>query len=108
MHPKFAEHRQGDRRRNLPLVSAIPGLMLVGAVFVAFDTLSDAGLVAAFRAAVQNCQIKGNVDLADGTRTYYLPGEDRYGAIRIHPAEGERWFCSEEQAAAAGWRKAGR
>lgn len=106
MHPKFAEHRQGDRRRSLPLVSAVPGLICVGLVFVIFDMLSGAGLVAAFRAAVENCQIKGNIDLADGARAYYIPGQDRYGAIRIHPAEGERWFCSEEQAVAEGWRMA--
>lgn len=106
MHPKFAEHRQDDRRRHLPLVSAIPGLICVGLVFFIFDMLSGAGLVAAFGAAVADCQIKGNIDLVDGTRAYYLPGQDRYGAIRIHPADGERWFCSEEQAVAAGWHKA--
>ena len=105
MHPKFAEHRQ-ERRRNLPLVSAIPGLICVGLLFVVFDNLSGAGLVTAFRAAVQNCQIKGNIDLVDGSRTYYLPGQDRYAAIRVQPSGGERWFCSENEALAAGWHKA--
>ncbi|HVK92431.1 MAG TPA: hypothetical protein VM468_13685 [Mycoplana sp.] len=105
MHPKFAEHRQ-EPRRGLPLVSAISGLVCVGLVFVLFDNLSGAGLVTAFRAAVENCQIKGNIDLVDGSRIYYLPGQSRYAAIRIQPAGGERLFCSEEQAHAAGWHRA--
>ena len=105
MHPKFAEQRQ-EPRRGLPLVSAISGLVCVGVVFVLADSLSGTGLVAAFRAAVENCQIKGNIDLADGARTYYLPGQKLYSAIRIQPAGGERWFCSEEQARAAGWQPA--
>lgn len=105
MHPKFAEHRQ-EQRRNLPLVSALTGLAIAGLVFATFDSLSGAGLVTAFRAAVENCQIKGNIDQVTGTRSYYLPGQDRYSAIRIRPAEGEQWFCSEDQALAAGWQPA--
>ena len=92
------------------LVRRLTGSIMIaawsGLVFVIFDNLSGTGLVAAFRAAVANCQIKGNVNLVDGTRNYYLPGQDRYAAIRIQPAEGERWFCSEDQALAAGWQKA--
>lgn len=105
MHPKFAEHKQ-VQRRSLPLVSAIPGLICVGLIFVIFDNMSGAGLVSAFRAAVENCQIKGNIDQVSGTRAYYVPGQDRYSSVRIYPSEGEHWFCSEDQAIAAGWHKA--
>ena len=52
-----------------------------------------------------DCQIKG--DIAEGgARLYHRPGEPRYGWVWISEAEGERWFCSVEEAEAAGWRAA--
>jgi len=48
------------------------------------------------------CDIKGNVS-ANG-RIYHLPGSRDYAATRISTARGERWFCSEREARAAGWR----
>ncbi len=51
------------------------------------------------------CRIKGNMN-GKGERIYHMPGQRAYGATRIKPAKGERWFCSEAEAIAAGWRKA--
>lgn len=51
------------------------------------------------------CQIKGDIG-EDGTRVYHLPGEARYGWTWVDEAKGERWFCSVEEAEAAGWRAA--
>jgi hypothetical protein len=31
-----------------------------------------------------------------------------YDKTRISPNKGERWFCSEDEARAAGWRRARR
>ncbi len=50
-----------------------------------------------------NCQIKGNIN-RDGERIYHLPGMHSYANTRINQADGERWFCSEEEAVRAGWR----
>jgi hypothetical protein len=50
------------------------------------------------------CRIKGNINMS-GERIYHVRGQPYYDATRIDPAKGERWFCSEEQARAAGWRK---
>ena len=50
-----------------------------------------------------DCQIKGNVS-RDGDRIYHLPGMRSYANTRINEADGERWFCSEEEAVRAGWR----
>jgi hypothetical protein len=36
---------------------------------------------------------------------YHMPGGGYYGATRINPSRGERWFCSEAEARAAGWRR---
>ena len=55
--------------------------------------------------APMRCQIKGNIN-RKGERIYHMPGQQAYGVTRINPATGERWFCSEANARAAGWRKA--
>ena len=54
-----------------------------------------------------NCQIKGNIN-AKGARIYHLPGQEFYTRTGIRPENGERWFCSEAQARASGWRRARR
>lgn len=50
------------------------------------------------------CNIKGNVNTR-GERIYHLPGQKYYRETHISPSHGERWFCSEEEAHAAGWRR---
>lgn len=49
------------------------------------------------------CQIKGNIS-AKGEKIYHLPGSSSYAKTRIDEADGERMFCSEYEAKAAGWR----
>ncbi|WP_245435025.1 phospholipase D-like domain-containing protein [Methylocystis rosea] len=51
-----------------------------------------------------NCRIKGNIN-RKGERIYHLPGERDYARTRMDKGKGERWFCSQEEAVAAGWRK---
>ena len=53
-----------------------------------------------------DCRIKGNV--SDGGAIYHVPGGAFYGRTQIDPARGERWFCTEAEARAAGWRAARR
>lgn len=47
--------------------------------------------------------IKGNIS-SEGERIYHVPGGQFYAVTKISTAKGERWFCTEEQARAAGWR----
>lgn len=51
------------------------------------------------------CSIKGNIS-AKGNRIYHVPGQRHYAETRISTSRGERWFCSEREARAAGWRPA--
>lgn len=51
------------------------------------------------------CNIKGNISIDTGERIYHVPGQKFYAMTRIDPDYGERWFCSEADARAAGWRK---
>jgi endonuclease YncB( thermonuclease family) len=50
------------------------------------------------------CLIKGNIS-ASGERIYHVPGGAFYDATEINTAKGERWFCTEAEAQAAGWRR---
>ena len=50
--------------------------------------------------------IKGNISYDSGERIYHFPGCEYYEETVINPAYGERWFSSEAEAVAAGWRKA--
>jgi len=51
-----------------------------------------------------SCNIKGNIS-SKGERIYHTPSGSRsYDKTRISERKGERWFCSEAEARAAGWR----
>lgn len=54
------------------------------------------------------CDIKGNISISSGEKIYHVPGQQHYAETRIDPSDGERWFCTEAEAVAAGWRKARR
>ncbi len=52
------------------------------------------------------CHIKGNISFKTGEKIYHVPGQNFYGDTVISPEDGERWFCTEQEARANGWRKA--
>ncbi len=54
------------------------------------------------REAPAGCPIKGNV--TGGRRVYVLPWAQGYERVKISSRKGERWFCSEDEAVAAGWK----
>ena len=51
-----------------------------------------------------SCQIKGNIN-RKGERIYHVPGGRDYEITRIDRTKEERWFCSEDEAQGAGWRR---
>ena len=59
------------------------------------------------RSVVGECLIKGNVG-RDSERIYHVPGGAYYGRTKIDPSKGGRWFCTEDEARAAGWRRSKR
>jgi len=58
--------------------------------------------------STNQCVIKGNISINTGERIYHVPGQKFYAPTKILPRYGERWFCSEAEARAAGWRKSRR
>lgn len=49
------------------------------------------------------CPIKGNIN-SKGVRIYHTPWSRSYKRTKISVQHGERWFCDEAEALAAGWR----
>jgi hypothetical protein len=54
------------------------------------------------------CFIKGNINLKTGERVYHVPGQRHYDDVTIEAGAGERWFCTEFEAEASGWRRSKR
>ena len=74
------------------------GVLIVGIAVAAAVALELAPLAI-------GCGIKGNISVMTGERIYYVPGQKHYWVTRINMFRGERWFCSESDARAAGWKK---
>jgi endonuclease YncB( thermonuclease family) len=57
--------------------------------------------------ALSGCRgtgIKGNISKPSGELIYHVRGSSSYDETRIDEADGERWFCTEDDARRAGWR----
>lgn len=55
--------------------------------------------------ATSQCSIKGNIS-SSGEKIYHVSGCGSYDKTVIDTSVGEKYFCSEAEAKAAGWRKA--
>ena len=53
-----------------------------------------------------DCRIKGNIS-SKGDRIYHMPNSRWHAKTVVTVSKGERWFCSEDEAIGAGWRRAG-
>ena len=52
-----------------------------------------------------NAVIKGNVDVNTKERVYHIPSGLLYSVTEINTENGDKWFCTEKEALAAGWEK---
>ena len=78
-------------------------------VFGAFNVPTNAQSMLLPRSATEgsaspNCIIKGNVN-RNGERIYHMPEQHFYSTIRMEIGAGRRWFCTPEEAEAAGFRR---
>jgi len=53
----------------------------------------------------EDCVIKGNVS-RNGERIYHAPNQKYYAKIDMSKRNGTRWFCTPDEAEAAGFRRA--
>lgn len=56
------------------------------------------------QATNEDCRIKGNIS-SSGEKIYHMLGQRYYDRTKINEGAGERWFCTEQEAIDAGWRK---
>jgi cold shock CspA family protein len=128
--PKTSYQRNNTRKSfnrrsssNLPKAIVV-GLLLAGVVIVApkvLQTQPQATVnstqnptpqavtpttIAEAPSSTRSCNIKGNISYPDGKKFYHKPGYRDYNKVEIFPNEGERWFCTEEEAVQAGWKDA--
>ena len=79
--------------------------VILGAVTVPMTAQAQpCGSACAVGAPSPKCTIKGNVNRR-GERIYHLPNSHNYCSINM-AKPGKRWFCTEDEAKAAGWRPA--
>ncbi len=52
-----------------------------------------------------SCTVKGNIN-SSKEKIYHVVGCGSYDKTTIDESRGEHWFCSEQEALDAGWRKA--
>jgi cold shock CspA family protein len=83
------------------------GILAVAALFTMEFSPSPSSSVITSNTKPE-CLIKGNISHNTGDKLYHLPGMEDYDSTVIDPARGERWFCTESEAIASGWRKAPR
>jgi len=93
----FAEHEAKARAASLGIWQ--------GEAEAPWDYRANLWERAAEAAPRPGCPIKGNIS-RDGERIYHTPWSPWYKRTKIDESAGERWFCDEAEAIAAGWRPA--
>lgn len=53
--------------------------------------------------SASGCAIKGNVN-KKGEKIYHVPGSTYYKRTVVDPTNGDKWFCSVQEAESAGFR----
>ncbi|PIR00297.1 MAG: hypothetical protein COV66_07375 [Nitrospinae bacterium CG11_big_fil_rev_8_21_14_0_20_45_15] len=97
IHPQ--ESRPTVDRKRLALVALISGMVLTSIFVILLSSKSPTE-------DGKFCRIKGNVN-AQGEKIFHMPGDQWYDKTTVDDSQGrgERWFCSEQDALAAGFRR---
>jgi hypothetical protein len=82
-------------------------LAIIVAGVIGYGAVDAVNLLRPTSALSGACNIKGNISIKSRERIYHVLGQEYYEETKISPQYGERWFCSEAEARAAGWRRAG-
>ncbi|CAN7578038.1 sunset domain-containing protein [Mesorhizobium sp. LjNodule214] len=109
---RWRKHLGKRRRSSWRLPYIFPLVMVPLDAFFTFSPSSLESVTSVvpngWLGSAGGCEIKGNISINTGERIYHVPGQEHYWETKISPQYGERWFCSEAEARAAGWRKARR
>jgi len=94
---------------NKIIVGIVIGVLIVGGSFYILKNKSSSpdSLITPTSIVTDECddpQIKGNIS-SSGEKIFHVPGGQYYSVTQIDELKGEMWFCTEEEAILAGWRK---
>ena len=70
-----------------------------------YADVAENPIIPATNSRGSSCVIKGNIN-AEKVKIFHVPGCEYYDRTVVSEKYGERWFCTEEEALEAGWRKA--
>lgn len=101
------DRRYQNKLVRRSIIREAPGVVL-GFAAIAVAGVYSIGDFSSVAAVAKVCAIKGNISINSREKIFHVPGQEYYVATKISPQYGERWFCTEDEARAAGWRKAGR
>ncbi|MCT7959677.1 cold shock domain-containing protein [Laspinema sp. D1] len=101
------------RTRKKGLLSTVMGMAILGTIALVSSQFRPSRSPSFSPGQVTStpqpdCRIKGNISFQTGKKLYHLPGMEDYESTVIDPGKGERWFCTESEAIAAGWSRAPR
>jgi cold shock CspA family protein len=102
----LANKRKNRKGGLLETVFGVVALAAIALFTMQFSPSRSPSPVTSF--TQPGCVIKGNISIETGNKLYHLPSMEDYESTVIDPAMGERWFCSESEAIANGWRRAPR
>lgn len=104
---QFVEAQRLAKEQNKGLWSSCPVFTPTTPTVTTTPPLTPATTVTATPPPQQpsSCDIKGNIS-SGGEKIYHVLGCGSYSQTKIDEARGERWFCTEQEAVSAGWRKA--
>jgi hypothetical protein len=104
-HPIF-QRQQGDFRLTLTgEYKPTEERTLPAAIHFAIAPEAVASAATAVARANSRVRHQGNIS-SSYERIYHVPGQRYYDKTQMNEGKGERWFCSEQEAVGAGWRKA--
>ena len=109
----FSRVSTQSRTRKKGLLSKVIGLAILGTIALVSSQFRPSRSPSFSPGQVTSnpqpdCRIKGNISVQTGKKFYHLPGMEDYESTVIDPTKGERWFCTESEAIAAGWSRAPR
>jgi len=96
--------RYAEQFASLQTLARDSGRGLWGAVCVS-PTASPGPGGACDYSGAREPVIKGNISIRTGEQIYHVPSGEFYDETVIDASKGERFFCTEAEAVAAGWRK---
>ena len=97
------------KQKKKSLLKSVIHIVILGAIAFLIIQFTPSHSLSLITPIIKpECTIKGNISINTGNKIYHLPGMEDYESTVITLTKGERWFCTESEAIANGWRKAPR